>query len=176
MASQATWALLPAAPTPSIQVDDNERQATTSLIFLGNGLIRPFTRDEKNDFTNAAGADLVRSAVGQVLGTRSTSPTLIGELPWRPEFGSLLSTLRHRNNDEALFQIAQSFAVEALQRWEPRVRVTGFGVTSRASTPNGPEDTLDIKLEYDIIDRNVPGNNVILSGQKATVELDIGIQ
>ena len=177
MASQATWTLLPTiADDASVQVSDNEVTTSTSLVFLGNGLLRPFRRDEKNDFANGSGEELVRSAVGQVLGTRCTSATQVGELPWRPEFGSLLPTLRHANNSDEIQQIAQAFVVDALRRWEPRVRVTGFGITRRASTPTGPEDTLEIKVEYDIIDRNVPGNNVILSGQQTTVELDVGIQ
>lgn len=177
MSSSASWTLLPTTPeTPSIQIEDNEKQALSSLVFLGSGLIRPFRRDEKSDFANASGADLVKSAVGLILGTRATSAQIAGELPWRPEFGSLLPTLRHSNNDDELQQIAQAFVVDALSRWEPRVRVTGFGTFRRSSVAGGVEDTLEVKVEYDIIDRNVPGNNVVLSGQQTTIELEIGVQ
>lgn len=176
MVASATWPLLPTTPTVASEAEDNESRANASLIFLGNGLLRPFVRDEKKDFANASGAALVKSAVGQILGTRCTSPTNIGELPWRPEFGSLLPTLRHANNDDRIRQIAQTFVVDALRRWEPRIRVTGFSINQRSSQPLGPVDTLEIRVEYSIIDRNVPGNNVIISGQQAFVELEIGVQ
>ena len=37
--------------------------------FLGFGLLRPFRRDRKADFAAAGGEALLRSAVGQILGT-----------------------------------------------------------------------------------------------------------
>ena len=177
MASQATWNLLPNLPTtPDVQAEDTAAQAAGSLIFLGNGLLRPFRRDEKADFANASGEDLVRSAVGQVLGTRSSSAQAIGELPWRPEFGSLLYTLRHSNNNDALEQIAQSYVIDALRKWEPRVNVTGFGINRRESIVGGGDDILEVIVQYDIIDRNVSGNNVILGGQQSIIELKTGTQ
>lgn len=175
MPSQATWNLLSTAPaTGSVQVDDPNANAAASLIFLGNGLIRPFQRDEKSDFANASGARLVQSAVGQILGTRATSAVNVGELPWRPEFGSLLHVLRHSNNNDELKQIAAGFVVDALRRWEPRVNVTGFDIERRSTS--GDLDTIEVTVRYSIIDRNVAGNNVILSGQQATVEFEVGTQ
>lgn len=177
MPAQATWNLLPTlATTPDVQAEDPAAQAAASLIFLGKGLLRPFRRDEKSDFANAAGEELVRACVGQVLGTRCNSAHAVGELPWRPEFGSLLHSLRHSNNNDALHQVAQGFVIDALRRWEPRVNVTGFGINRRRSMPNGPEDILEVLVQYDIIDRNVRGNNVIVKGQKTTVELPTGVQ
>lgn len=177
MPSSATWNLLPSLPTtPDVQAEDTAAAAAASLVFLGSGLLRPFRRDEKSDFAHASGEDLVKSAVGQVLGTRCTSAQAVGELPWRPEFGSLLYTLRHANNNDALEQIAQGFVIDALRKWEPRVNITGFGINRKASMPNGPEDVLEILVQYDVIDRNVRGNNVILKGQRTTVELATGTQ
>ena len=170
------WTLLPLSQTPDIQVDDPAAQAAASVIFLGRGLLRPFVRDEKNDFANGSGSALVRAAVGQVVGTRTSTAQTIGELPWRPEFGSLVHTLRHSNNDDALQQIAKGFVVDALRRWEPRVRVTGFGINRRRSVPGGPEDVLELIIQYNVIDRNVPGNNVVLGNQQAVVELAVGTQ
>lgn len=174
MVTPATWTLLPLPTTPDVQADDPAAQAAASAIFLGQGLLRPFVRDEKNDFANGSGSALIRSAVGQVLGTRATSARTVGELPWRPEFGSLLHTLRHSNNNEALKEIAKGFVVDALRRWEPRVRVTGFAININTTT--GREDTLEIVVAYNVIDHNTAGNNVVLSNQQAVVELAVGTQ
>jgi phage baseplate assembly protein W len=176
MVTPAQWTLLPLPVTPDLQSEDPAAQAAASVIFLGRGLLRPFVRDEKNDFANGSGADLVRAAVGQVLGTRTSTAQTIGELPWRPEFGSLLHTLRHSNNNDMLTQIAKGFVVDALRRWEPRVRVTGFAINRRRSMPGGPEDVLEIIVRYNVIDRNVAGNNVVLGNQQAVVEYQVGVQ
>lgn len=128
---------------------------------LGFGLVRPFQRDEKNDFANTGGAALVKSAVGQILGTRAGSDFTQGELAWNTEFGSLLYMLRHQNNDVALQALARTYVVEALRRWEPRVLVKDVEVT-RESTADGGENVLSIRLTYDIINANVPGNQVLL--------------
>ena len=139
-------------------------------------MLRPFVRDEKNDFANGSGAELVRASIGQVIGTRTSTAQTVGELPWRPEFGSLVHTLRHSNNNTMLQQIAKGFVVDAVRRWEPRVRITGFGINRKRSLPGGPEDILEIVVQYNVIDRNVPGNNVVLGNQQAVVELAVGTQ
>lgn len=128
---------------------------------LGFGLLRPFQRDEKNDFANAGGVALVKSSVGQILGTRAGSDFTQGELAWNTEFGSLLYLLRHQSNDTVLQELARVYVVEALRRWEPRVLLKDVEVT-RESTADGGENVLSIRLRYDIINVNVPGNQVYL--------------
>lgn len=139
--------------------------ASRSLVrraFLGNGVLRPFRRDQKGDFAHGSDEALVRSCVGQVLGTvASTEDGLVqGELPWRPEFGSILFRLKHRNNDAVLEALGRVYVADALARWEPRVSLREVGFT-RASTKVA-NDTLIIGLLYDIIAANVPGNMVIV--------------
>ena len=139
--------------------------------FLGNGLTRPLQRDRKTDFANAQGVDLVRSCVGQVLGTRCSddSGQYQGELLWRPDFGCLLWRLRHRKgtiDGVMLDELARTYVVDALTRWEPRVVVVAssseFDLNAR---------TLTVRVRYDIIDRNVPGNNVIASDVETVVSI-----
>jgi len=139
--------------------------------FLGNGLLRPFRRDQKLDFANAAGLELVRSAVGQVLGTRAASDTIQGEIPWRTEFGSLLYLLRHRNNDITTRELARVYVAQAIARWEPRVRVTNV-ITQRQEVPPNGDVALSARVFFDVIDRNVPGNQVLLSGLDVTVPVE----
>ncbi len=87
-------------------------------------MIRPFRRDQKNDLANAEGEALLVACVGQVLGTRSDTPTSAGELAWRTGFGSRLHTLRHRNLGDTTDLLALYYAEEAVSRWEPRVQLT----------------------------------------------------
>lgn len=134
--------------------------------FLGFGLLRPFRRDRKADFAAAGGEALVRSAVGQILGTMSSSDFTQGELPWRTEFGSLLHLLRHQKNDAVLQELARVHVADALKRWEPRVQLTSVQVTGERDRG---ENVLAIRLRYNVIDRNVPGNNVIVAGVEQTV-------
>ena len=136
--------------------------------FLGFGLLRPFRRDQKADFAAAGGDALIRSAVGQILGTVGSSDFTQGELPWRTEFGSLLHLLRHQKNDRVLQELARVYVVDALKRWEPRVVVTSIQV---AREQQDGENVLAIRLRYNVISTNVPGNNVILSGVEQTVRV-----
>ena len=138
------------------------------LEFLGFGLTRPFQRDGRADFAAAGGEQLVRSAVGQVLGTTGASETTPGEVPWRTDFGSLLHRLRHQKNDSVLQELGRVYVVEALKRWEPRVLVTDVRITREQ---HDGENVLAIRLRYDVISTNTPGNNVILSRIEQAVRL-----
>lgn len=138
------------------------------LEFLGFGLIRPFRRDGRADLLAAGGEQVIRSAVGQILGTVGASEMTQGEIPWRTEFGSLLHRLRHQKNDSVLQELARVYVVDALKRWEPRLIVTA--VTVRREQHDG-ENVLAIRVRYDVISTNTPGNNVILSGIDQTVRV-----
>lgn len=133
---------------------------------LGFGLLRPFRRDRKADFAADGGDALIRSAVGQILATRASSENVQGELPWRPEFGSLLYLLRHQKNDSVLQELARVYVVDALKRWEPRVLVRMVGI---AREQQEGEDILAVNVGYSLITRNVPGNQVVLPAFQQTV-------
>jgi phage baseplate assembly protein W len=136
--------------------------------FLGFGLLRPFRRDAKSDWADDGGEAVIRSAVGQILGTMAGSDFTQGECPWRTEFGSLVHLLRHQKNDAALQELARVYVVDALKRWEPRVQVTSVQV---ARERDRGENVLAIRLRYNVISTNVPGNNVILAGVEQTVRV-----
>jgi phage baseplate assembly protein W len=138
------------------------------LEFLGFGLVRPFRRDARADLLAAGGEQVIRSAVGQILGTVGASEMTQGEIPWRTDFGSLLHRLRHQKNDSVLQELARVYVVDALKRWEPRIVVTA--VTVQREQHDG-ENVLGIWIRYDVISTNTPGNNVILSG----IEQDVPV-
>ena len=140
------------------------------LEFLGFGLLRPFQRDARG-FAAAAGEQLVRSAVGQVLGTIGSSEITPGEVPWRTDFGSLLHRLRHQRNDSVLQELGRVYVVDALKRWEPRVIVTDVRIHREQ---HDGENVLAVRLRYDVISSNTAGNNVIFSGVEQTVVVTLG--
>lgn len=134
--------------------------------FLGFGLLRPFRRDLRSDFAAAGGDAVIKSAVGQILGTVGSSDFTQGEVPWRTEFGSLLHLLRHQKNDRVLQELARVYVVDALKRWEPRVVVTSVQV---AREQQDGENVLAIRLRYNVISTNTPGNNVVVAGVEQVV-------
>jgi hypothetical protein len=119
-------------------------------VFDLRGLLRPFRRDRKADFAAGSGEALIRSAVGQILGTMAASEFTPGELPWRTEFGSGLHLLRHQKNDSILQELARIHVVDALKRWEPRIRVTSVQITRERDRG---ENVLSIRLRYAIVAR-----------------------
>ncbi|MEO7733817.1 MAG: GPW/gp25 family protein [Kofleriaceae bacterium] len=138
----------------------------TMQAFLGFGLVHPFQRDGRSDFVAAGGEKLIRSSVGQILGTVGASDFTQGELPWRTELGSLLHHLRHQKNDHVLQELARVYVVDALKRWEPRVVVTAVQVTREQLDG---ESVLAIRLRYHIIAANTPGNNVLVADVRQDV-------
>jgi len=139
--------------------------------FFGRGPIRPWRRDQKRDWTMASGGPLVASAVGQILGTKAATPTTAGELPWRDEFGSKLHLLRHRNIDETVIELARRYAADALNRWEPRARITNVEVFQE-DVPGRKQTAMVVRVKSDLIGSNSTGNAVLLSG----VEVDLLIE
>ena len=162
MAYNYTIPQAPASGTTDPSADPKPSAPTTIQAFLGRGLLRPFRRDGKGDFANGEGAVLVKSCVGQILGTRASSDMIQGEIPWRPEFGSRFHLLKHRRNNLALSELARAYAQESIGRWEPRVRLTTC-ISERSDREHRT------RVIFDVIDRNVPGNNVIIEGVEVTI-------
>lgn len=175
MPANYSWPLLPdatqAAPPPATSPGSTPAivgpQAGGVPSFLGQGLVRPFRRDQRSDFANAGGRALVKACVGQVLGTRADSASGAGELPWRTEFGSRLHLLRHRNQtDEAFYALAVTYTRDALQRWEPRA------VNPRVQKlPSNVPTQLMLKIGYDEVDAN---GRPVAFDQSVTVAIPIG--
>lgn len=111
----------------------------------------PFRRSGASDFATAMEDAEIRSNVIMTL----TTP--IGFLPWRPEFGSKLSTLRHNLNSVTLREAARIHIIDALTRWVPYVRVVDVRVTS-----DRVGRKLSITIDYEIV-RNGAGRRQVLS-------------
>lgn len=156
--------MTPDLETPGSATADTGRSAESGSSagsgLSGRGVLRPFRRDNKSDFSNGEGPALLRAAVGLVLGTVCDSDTTQGELPWRTEFGSLLHLLRLRNNSPALAELARSRVVSALATWIPSVRVRAVLVKQVA-------DTTTVFIRYDVIDP--AGTKVLVAGLETAV-------
>lgn len=74
-----------------------------------------------------------------ILGTR------LGERLYRPDFGSRLHELVFAPLNEDTLLLAQIYAREAIQKWEPRITVEAV-----TATPASDNANLNIQLSYRI--------------------------
>lgn len=136
-----------------------------NLDFLGFGLTSPFQRDGSSDFASGSEVALVQAAIREVLGTTGDSPRASGELPWDTEFGSRLYLLKHRNLAD-IDEIAQAYVIEALRAFEPRVFISRVEVDKEEKL-----NQLRIRVFFEIIDENVPGNRVAAVSENVEVTI-----
>lgn len=166
MSGEFSFTLIPDPATPSAAASDSETSteslaAKEPLSFLGNGVLRPFRRDLKNDVAHGAGLELFKARIGQILGTKADSAVGTGELPWRTEFGSRLHLLRHKSNRDVLVELARTYVVEALKRWERRALVTSVTIDNTTTAR-----TLMLKIKFTIVDQS---GRSLTSGQETLV-------
>ncbi len=133
-------------------------------VHLGRCVVRPLRRDEKNDFASAEGALLVNAAVVQVLGTIADTGQTRGELPWRTDFGSAVELLRHQHLDAEFEPLADQYAFDALQRWEPRCIVRQTQLVE--SVVNGSAKTT-LRVSHDVAATSTPGSEIVATGLTA---------
>ena len=136
--------------------------------FLLRGLVTPFRRDQKSDFANDVGEALIRSNVRQILMTKGPSNLTAGELRWFSEFGSLTHTLRHSNSNIVLSEIARVFVIEAMRRWEPRVRITRTKVELLRKAR-----LAELTVLFNIIDLQAPAATILVPNLSETVTLQL---
>lgn len=162
MPSSYSWPLSsPPAPAPSAGAGESGAAALLASTSgrSRRGLLGPLRRGAA-DFVSGEGAALIHSEIRQVLGTRCSSATTQGELPWRPEFGSLLQHARHRNNDAVLEALLTQWAVDAISRWLRFVRVTRTQL-ERQKDEHGHETILHFWVFWEAVSR---GGQILGSG------------
>lgn len=91
-------------------------------------LLIPFKRDRKSDFASGTGEELLRSKARQALMTDGATEYSAGELMWRTSFGSRLTLLRHKRNNEVLLELARVYVRECLRRWVPTAELTNIEI------------------------------------------------
>ena len=89
--------------------------------FLGIGWNYPVKRDDPDSpapvFATAGYHECIRQSIEIILGTA------IGERVMRPNFGCGIHDLIFSPNNAGTRGLAESYVSEALQRWEPRIKV-----------------------------------------------------
>ena len=125
--------------------------------YLGKGAATPFR------FTGETGGVAVsdgeppehahiHESIRHILSTRP------GERFFLPEFGSRLHELVFQQNDVVLRALAKQYVVDAIKRWEKRIRVT------RVEFGQGAVDTdrnvCLIHITYQVVSNQVEGNLV----------------
>jgi phage baseplate assembly protein W len=68
--------------------------------------------------------------------------------------------LRQQRNDQLLEELGRVYVVDALRRWEPRISVTSVQI---GRVQHDGVNVLELRVRYDVVSTNVPGNNIILS-------------
>ena len=98
---------------------DIAREALAKINWRGPAL--PIVRRQGGYFSSRNVYDLIRSSIYMILTTR------IGSRVMRPEFGSNLPSLVFEQNDAVLSAQVRFYTVDAINRWEPRVRIMDVG-------------------------------------------------
>lgn len=124
MGSSASWPLTSTSTSTGATPSSGSSGYTgVPQRLLGRALVRPLRRDGISDFASASGLARIQAALGQILGTRSSSAREQGEVPWRPDFGSRLHLIQHRNLTPVTEEIARQYILEAVEKWLPMVRI-----------------------------------------------------
>lgn len=87
---------------------------------------------------------LVKNSIYQILGTR------IGERWMEPEFGSRIPELLFEPIDQVLVSLARVYTIEAIKRWEPRVRLNSVEVIV-----NPDQGRVEIYGVYTLVNRGL---------------------
>lgn len=117
--------------------------------FLGRGWAFP-VRVQGGSVLFAADDEDVRQAILLIL---QTAP---GERVMLPTFGCRINELVFAAGNASSLSLAQLYAREALEQWEPRIQVAGVAASIDPAEP----DCMLISIDYVVRDRNRPDNLV----------------
>lgn len=117
--------------------------------FLGQGWAFP-VRPRAGRLLTSSGAADIHQAITLIL---RTAP---GERVMLPAFGCRLNELAFAAMNATTVSLAQLYVKQALDRWEPRIQLTGVSAAPAGDPPN----CLLITVDYLIRDRNRPDNLV----------------
>lgn len=90
---------------------------------FGCGIVCPFQRDGKGDFSNDCGLALLKSDIGELIGIMGPTSFQAGELPWNMDLGSRVFQMRHRGmNVDMTRATAADFVESPVRVFESRAR------------------------------------------------------
>jgi len=124
--------------------------------FLGVGATFPFRFDGAGAVAvsdgDAPDHDKIKESIRHILSTRP------GERFFLPGFGSRLHELVFQQNDVVLKALARQYIVDAVKRWEKRVKVTKVEFSEDPETIE--QNRFLIRITYQVIGSQVEGNLV----------------
>jgi uncharacterized protein len=108
--------------------------------FLGSGWAFPLAIDQRGGIALASQETDIEQAIRIILLTPK------GQRMMRPDFGCHIHELIFAQNDGATAGLAVHYVTEALNMWEPRIRV----IDVKASLDGSDPSRLLIDIEYEI--------------------------
>lgn len=116
-------------------------EANQSSNYIGRGLSFPLRVNVQGELKTDSGDRNLEESIAIILNTK------LGERVYRPNFGSRLSDLAFAPMNPQTILLARVYVEEALNRWEPRIRVTGV-----FAEPDPIKGRLDLKILYQLKD------------------------
>jgi phage baseplate assembly protein W len=110
--------------------------------FLGQGLTFPLQINQQGGLALARGVTDIEQAIRIIL------ETMPGERIMRPEFGSRVHELAFAPDNASTRRLAAYYVQEALDRWEPRIKVIEVEATADPGRPGA----LLIEIQYRVKD------------------------
>lgn len=111
-------------------------------------------------YTTQDTVSLIRFSVKQIV------LTLPGERAWNPAFGCRLKLLQFEAVTPTVSSTAKNLILQALTKWEPRVKVQASDITVVASAEVG--STLTVSISFSVINPDFTS-----SQQKSTVSFTV---
>lgn len=108
-----------------------------SSIYLGTALSNPPLLN--------SGAAVLRSGVGAIEDSiADILATPVGTRFFLPEYGSRLESVMFEQNDEVLLNLVPTLVVEALAKWETRIRTVSVDCLQQ-------NDYLEVSIQYKVL-------------------------
>jgi phage baseplate assembly protein W len=95
--------------------------------YLGRGLAFPLRVNARGEVALVEAEDDIAQAIQIILGT------IPGERVMRPDFGCRVNEILFEPRDVATASLVQKYVTQALNRWEPRIRVLSVDVYTQES-------------------------------------------
>jgi uncharacterized protein len=117
--------------------------------YLGRGISFPLRINIQGELKTDSGDRNLEESIATILNTK------LGERVYRPNFGCRLSDLTFAPMNPQTILLARIYVEEALNKWEPRIKVTGV-----YAEPDPIKGLLDLKIQYQIKENNDRRNMV----------------
>ncbi|GAB1376902.1 GPW/gp25 family protein [Lactococcus petauri] len=140
--------------------------------FLGIGLYGPLRIGSSGEFDTKAGKEIVAESIKAILSTTSRFKSqgffISGQRFMRDDFGCPQKILKHENLDDNLIALAESIYIEAIEKWEPRVVITGI-----RSQINEFQQSISTLIETLLKDTNETLNVVVIRDTKGQLNFKV---